>query len=225
MTSSIETLTFATNKLRTILDQVDELSSLGSLDEEPKKIVGFAKTYLLHLSNRIHTISQIEFLRESLSNQMYYVDKNIKQLSIPDSPTKATDPRKRNLEQGEIESDTLKVERRGFSKSIYEVEPKYLLPHDLKSIDVRKIRSYHIFIHRKFNLNPNVLKEIPNEYKDSVYNKNGIKLFFIKTSDRGIRPYKFHEYYVGQNGFLYMYLKEIDCLVPAIYDNNFHKWK
>jgi hypothetical protein len=225
MTTAIETITVASNKLQAILSQVDELSLLEFLDEESKKIVSFAKTYLLHLSTRIHTISQIEFLKESLSNHMYCVDQNIQQLSIPSSPLKTTDPRKRIIEHEDQVSDTQKVERRGFSKSVYDIEPKYLLPRDLMSIDVRKIRSHHIFIHRKFNLNPNVLKEIPDEYKDSVYSKNGVKLFFIKTADRGIRPYKFHAYYVGQNGFLYMYLKEIDCLVPAIYDNNFHKWK
>jgi hypothetical protein len=226
MTNSIKTTASAFTKLQTILEQVDELYSFDCLDEESKKIMAFAKAYLLHLNTRISTISQIDFLKESLNNQVCPIDKNIEQLYTPDSPTQATDHRKRNVIETNLEAyDTQKVEKRRYSSSVYDTEPKYLSPRDLMKIDVKRISTKYIFVHRKFVLSSKVIKETPVEFKDSVYTKNGIKIFFIRTSDKGIRPYKFHAYYVGQNGFLYMYLKEIDHLVPAIYGNNFHTWK
>lgn len=109
--------------------------------------------------------------------------------------------------------------------SIYDTEPELIDPKDLLDIDVTKIKEKYIYIHERFNINRHkVISEPPSKFNNSSYTMNGLKLYFIDTKS-GIKPYKFYNYYVGQNGFLYQFNTELKCIIPVVYNNLFHKWK
>ncbi len=148
----------------------------------------------------------------------------------------ATDPRKRKREEYE-EHIILSQDKNNQQKntanlveegqiSIYDTDPYLINPRDLINIDVTKIQKKYIYVHERFDINRhNLISEIPKKFYNSSYTKNGLKLYFIKSRYGDYKPYKFYDYYVGQNGFLYHFNNEAGCIIPAIYKNSFHKWK
>lgn len=228
-----------TNSIFRILQQMEDINRNMGLDPESQSMLNTAKTYMSHLYYKIGLVPVIrayhdntyhgniytnptpyhgkDYVKDYIKDYgELYPETNSHHYTLPDTPT---DPRKRKRDRSLYYEDTS-------GDNIYDKEPRDIALEELLNIDVTKIKEKYIYVHEKFYLNKReIVDEIPDSYKNTMFTRKGLDLYFVKVYLNKIVPYEFYEYYVGKNGFLYSYKSKINEIVPAINKNTFQKWK